>query len=190
MVAVSTGSTIQTEYVPLAVMSAPFGKEGWIRLKVFSDDWETHVSATTLYINTGKYWYPIEFDGLEWQSKGYIAKIPGSDTRDQARAFTGREIGIKRADLPQLNNGDYYWSDLIGLTVVDFSDTDKVLGIVKGMLETGSNDVLVIRDKNDDDIAETTDHQKDKLLPFQMDVAIKRIDLEAKKIYVDWDFSV
>ncbi len=107
------------------------------------------------------------------QGKNIVAMIEGICDRDQAQALSGAKIFIKRSQLPQLSEGEFYWSQLIGLQV---TTTDNIeLGIIDYMMETGANDVMVVKG------------DRERLIPYIMDDVIKSIDLQNKLITVDWD---
>ncbi|MCE1699839.1 ribosome maturation factor RimM, partial [Enterobacter hormaechei] len=82
--------------------------------------------------------------------------------------------------LPELENGDYYWKDLIGCQVINTVGYN--LGIVDDMMETGSNDVMVIKANLKDAFG-----IKERLVPFLDGQVIKKVDLATKTIEVDWD---
>lgn len=107
------------------------------------------------------------------QGKNVVANIEGVDNRDQAQALAGAKIFIRNSQLPSLADGDYYWSQLTGLQVINLQD--KELGIIDHMLETGANDVMVVQG------------DRERLIPYVMDEFIKNIDLVKKQMVVDWD---
>jgi 16S rRNA processing protein RimM len=72
-----------------------------------------------------------------------------------------------------LANGKYYWADLVGLRVVTQSGVE--LGRVSNLMETGANDVLVVKG------------DRDRLIPMVMGDYIKNIDLESGQINAEWD---
>lgn len=74
--------------------------------------------------------------------KGVILKLAGVDDRTGAEALVGAELTVPRSQLPPPEEGEYYWTDLIGLEVR--RDDDRRLGVVKALFETGANDVLVV----------------------------------------------
>ena len=78
---------------------------------------------------------------------------------------------MPREALPEAAENEYYWSDLIGLEVVNVQG--EVLGKVTDLLETGANDVLVV------------EGERERLLPFTAQVILK-VDLAAGRINVDW----
>jgi 16S rRNA processing protein RimM len=75
--------------------------------------------------------------------------------------------------MPDPAPGEYYWNDLLGLTVVTLQN--EPLGKVDHLLETGANDVLVVSG------------DRERLIPFVLDDVVKRVDLDAGVIQVDWD---
>jgi 16S rRNA processing protein RimM len=79
--------------------------------------------------------------------------------------------------LPAAKPGEFYWLDLIGLQVINQQGVE--LGVVDHLMETGANDVLVVRDKKQ--------ANKEQLVPFVIDKFVKSVDLENKTILVDWD---
>ena len=100
--------------------------------------------------------------------------------REEAQLLTNFEIAIDPAVLPELPEDEFYWRDLIGMQVV--TDNGYDLGTVSDMLETGSNDVLVVKANLKDAFG-----QKERLIPFLEEQVIKLIDREAQRIEVDWD---
>jgi 16S rRNA processing protein RimM len=76
--------------------------------------------------------------------KGIVLSLEGVDDRNQAETLIGFEIYIPREDLPELEEGTYYWADLIGLSV--YTTGEEYLGRIASIIPTGSNDVYVVRD--------------------------------------------
>jgi len=87
---------------------------------------------------------------------------------------------IDPAVLPELPEDEFYWRELFGMQVVTTQGYD--LGKVTDMLETGSNDVLVVKANLKDAFG-----QKERLIPFLEEQVIKNIDRTAQRIEVDWD---
>ena len=71
-------------------------------------------------------------------------RLTGLDTREDAEPWAGASVLIPETALPPLPEGEYYWRDLIGLRCVSVGG--RQLGVVEEIWETGSNDVLVVRD--------------------------------------------
>ena len=104
--------------------------------------------------------------------------LTGIDNRDQAEVLVGSDIFIEKSALPQLSIGEFYWHELIGLTVVNASD--QILGSVASLMETGANDVLVVKG-NDNSI-----DSRERLIPYVEERVVKRVDLTAGRLVVDW----
>jgi 16S rRNA processing protein RimM len=116
-----------------------------------------------------------------------IAKLEHCNDRDQAQAYIGSEIAIEASQLEQLRNKDeFYWRDLIGLRVINQQKIE--LGVVKSLMETGANDVLVV--VSEKEVAEKEGAEKEtreRLIPWTMQQAIIAVDLQQGVIEVDWD---
>jgi 16S rRNA processing protein RimM len=89
-----------------------------------------------------------------------------------AAELVGRDIAIRREQLPAAEEGRFYWADLEGLQVRTTEGAD--LGRVDHLLETGANDVLVVKG------------ERERLLPF-IDQVISEVDLDGGVITVEWD---
>ncbi len=147
------------------------GIKGWV--KVYS-----HTSPRENIVNYGP--WLLERDGRrEWidvsgrlQGRHVVAKLDGVDDRNQAEALAGCELYISARQLPRLPAGDYYWSDLIGLEVETLRA--EPLGVIESMLETGADDVMVLAG------------DRERLIPFVIDEIVREIDLEARRMVVDW----
>jgi 16S rRNA processing protein RimM len=107
--------------------------------------------------------------------KGVIARLADCENRDQAQALMACEIGIRRDQLPATAPGEYYWRDLQGLKVVTVKG--ELLGTVDHLIETGANDVLVVKG------------ERERLIPFVLGRVIVDVDLDKREIQVDWDES-
>jgi len=118
-----------------------------------------------------KDWNCIQIEKMKIQGQDVVADL-GFENRDQAIESKGQILAVDRQQLPQLEENEYYWDDLIGLNVFDLQHND--LGKVIELIETGANDVLVVSG------------EKERLIPYIPQVIVK-IDLTEKRIEVDWD---
>jgi 16S rRNA processing protein RimM len=73
---------------------------------------------------------------------GFIFEMEGLDTRDDALSLAGSEFHVKREELPDLPEGEYYCADLMGMEV--FDEDDKFIGRVTDVIATGGNDVIEV----------------------------------------------
>lgn len=111
------------------------------------------------------------------QAKGWVCRLTDSASRNDAETYKGLEIWVSRSCLPELPSGEYYHHELVGCRVVNTAAED--LGSVSEVLETGANDVLVVRgdDKAVDDA--------ERLLPW-IDSVVINVDLSESTVTVDW----
>ena len=75
--------------------------------------------------------------------KGMLLAIEGVNERDAAAALIGSRLSVDKATLPNLDDGTYYWFELIGLSI--YTTQNQYLGTLESILPTGSNDVYVVR---------------------------------------------
>ncbi len=104
-------------------------------------------------------------------SRGALLTLKNVANREQANALVGTELYIGRARLPELDNGAYYWFDLIGMNV--YTTEDRYIGRLDSIIETGANDVYVVK-KDDREI----------LIPALKSV-VRVIDTEQKMMQVE-----
>ena len=168
-----------SDIILLGSISGVHGVKGW--LKVFS---HTH---PRIKITEYKQWF-ISKDKENWttvnlldgrvQGKNIIVLLEGVNDRNQVEALIGSEIAIQSSQLVKLSNDEYYWRDLIGLSV---ETTEGIkLGKIDWLFNSGSNDVIVVKDKTGVEV-------KERMLPFLRDDIVKSISLEASQMIVDWD---
>jgi 16S rRNA processing protein RimM len=113
------------------------------------------------------------------QGRVLVVNLEGVADRDQALSMVGYEICVAGNALPDLDAGEYYWHQLEGLQVVTVQG--ELLGLIDHLLETGSNDVIVVKP------CEGSLDQRERLLPYLPDLYVKSIDLQAGVMQVDWD---
>lgn len=158
--------------VVLGRISGLFGVRGWV--KVHSDTApRSNILGYPEWLLAGTDgWQRCKVEEGHPQGKGVVAKLEGYDDRDQAAGLVGLEIAVDRDRLPTAGPGEYYWTDLVGLRVVNREGVD--LGVVDSLFETGSNDVLVVKGA------------RERLIPFTED-AVVEVDLDEGRLEVDWD---
>jgi len=105
--------------------------------------------------------------------KGLIARLRDCDDRDTARGLIGQSIAIRRDQLPPPSADEFYWVDLQGLAVE--TGDGRPLGRVSHLIETGANDVLVVRG------------DRERLVPFVWERFVLDVDFDEGRIRVDWD---
>ena len=161
------------DYIVVGKIGSTYGIKGWLKVTAFTEVAASILDYSPWYLNENHSWKQIKIEDGRQHGKGIIAKLEGYDTPETARLLTGHEIAIKREQLAVLKQHEFYWSDLIGLTVINQDGKD--LGKVIYILETGSHDVLVVKG------------EKEHGIPYLTDTVVQRIDLDAKVIHVNWE---
>ncbi|RAU18359.1 ribosome maturation factor RimM [Nitrincola tibetensis] len=165
--------------VVIARFSAPYGVKGWVKIYSYTDPIENVFTYTPWQVNHGGQWKALKLESFKPHGKGLIAKLAGVDTPEEVRAFVGAEISVFASQMPDLEDGEYYWSQLENLLV--YTESGVLLGRVDHLIETGSNDVLVVKaTKESIDDAE-------RLIPYLPDQVITKINLESGELRVNWD---
>lgn len=162
------------DIVPMGEVVGLHGVRGWVKVFSHTEPREAILAYPHWYLRRGEgAWAPVERVGGRPQGKGLVVAFEGVDDRDQARAFIGLQIGVPRGDLPELPEGQYYWSDLEGLAA--YTLDGEPLGRVSHLFATGANDVLVLQG------------DRERLVPFVYGETVRRVDLHAGCIELDWD---
>lgn len=162
------------DIVILGRLADPYGIRGWLKLHPFGDDPLDWDEIPVWWISKdGESWRECGLKGLKVHGNGVVVLLEGIDDRTAAEAMKGVLVGAPRDALPETDEDEFYWADLIGLDVINTAD--ERLGKVVGLLETGANDVL--RVVGDDEV--------ERLLPFVAAVVLT-VDKEARQIRVEW----
>jgi 16S rRNA processing protein RimM len=151
-----------------------FGIKGWVKIHSFTDPRENILRYSPWLLKKGSELKQIALVDGNLHGKAVIACLEGIDNRDLAASLQGYEILIAADSLPKAAAGEYYWRDLIGLQVE--TEQGVPLGVVDYLLETGANDVLIVKDND-----------RERLIPFLQGTFVKSIDLQSAKMIVDWD---
>ena len=148
-----------------------YGVKGWVKLFSFTAPRENLLGFREFTTGQGKTLRLIE--GRP-QGKGLVGRFAGCDDRDAALAMHGTALQVARSALPATDEGEFDWDDLVGLEVVDIEA--GVLGSVDYLLETGADDVMVIRQPAGGEI----------LVPFAWERVVQGVELDPGRITVDW----
>jgi 16S rRNA processing protein RimM len=159
--------------VVVGTVSGLFGVQGYVKLYSYTDPPEGIFAYRPWLIVRGARRQRVELEDGRRHGKGLIAKLEGCDDRDAAALLVGAQIEIDKSQLADLAPGEYYWADLIGLRVLGADGSE--LGVVERLLETGANDVLVVKG------------ERERLIPFLPGRVVSAVDLERGELKVDWD---
>jgi 16S rRNA processing protein RimM len=166
---------------PMIVMGRVAGAQGilgWVKIKTYTESVDSLADYPIWWLGDEKRpWYEITVETFAVHSKGLVAKFLGSDDRTTAEKYKGLLVAVPRSSLPQQLEDKYYWSDLIGLTVVNLDG--ECLGVVDNLMDTGANQVLCVLE------GLSKKNRGELLIPF-IASAIQQVDLMEKVIRVDW----
>jgi 16S rRNA processing protein RimM len=164
--------------VVMGRVTAPFGVQGWFKVFTLTAQPDNLCEYAAWWLQRDGGWQEMKVVSAKVQGNTLVARLAGVETREAAAALRGSDIGVPREQLPDAAKDEFYWADLVGLRVVNVEQ--QVLGRVVRIVETGANDVLVVADE---DIGSGA--AREILIPFIAD-AIKRVDIAAGVIAVDW----
>ena len=161
-------------------LGSTYGIRGWLRIYSSTEYAESIFDYQPWVLKIKGEWQPTELENWRHHNHELIVKLKGVDNREDAQVLANVEIGVDLSVFPKLEEGDYYWHDLIGCSVVNLQG--YTMGTVTEMMETGSNDVLVVKANAKDAFG-----KQERLIPFLYEQVVKRVDLTTKMIEVDWD---
>lgn len=165
-----------SDYIHMGEISGVFGVKGWVKVFSHTAPREKIVKYKTWLLNSDhgeEQYQPIKVLNGRRQGKGVVVQLEGITDPDQAYKLIGTKIVIEKKQLPRLAKGEFYWSQLEGLSVVTTKDVD--LGKVSWLFETGTNNVLVV------------EGDRERYIPYIIDEVIVSIDLYNARMVVDWD---
>ena len=164
-------------YITVGKIGAPYGVRGFVKVQSFTESIENLLEYDPWYLGNesgdNQHWTEIPVEEARVHGKGIIAKFEGCHDRDAAARLTGQDIAIRRDQLPESEEGEYYWVDLIGLEVKTLEGIS--LGTVDHLMETGANDVLVVKG------------DRERLIPYVPGHIVHEVNIESGIIRVDWD---
>lgn len=166
-----------------------WGIKGWIRIQPFSSDPQALFSSRRWFVRPPDGPAPkaaalphlLRITMAKEHGDGVVAAAQEVPDRTAAEAMKGARIFIARSSFPTAGEGEYYWLDLIGLTVVNREGA--VLGTVTDLLDTGAHSVLRVR--RPDAVPGASLDAAERLIPF-VAAYIDDVNLAERRITVDW----
>jgi 16S rRNA processing protein RimM len=165
------GNDSRSAIVVLGRVGAPFGVQGWVKVSSYTDPAEGIADYAAWTLVLGEMSRTVEVLESKRAGRGIAVKLAGVETIEAARALTGAEVQVGRADLPPVAQGEFYLHDLVGL--VASNREGQALGRVDGFLELPAHPVVVLQG------------DRERLVPLVPD-RIVEVDLEAGRLVLDW----
>jgi 16S rRNA processing protein RimM len=177
--------------VEVARVLDAWGVKGWFHVQSYASDAQAVFAA--------KRWFLLPPEGklrpkdapalpgvlqilqAKVHGDGIVASAQGVADRVDAEALRGARVFVSRSSFPKAADGEYYWIDLLGLTVVNRSG--ELLGTVTDLIDTGAHSVLRLSFPDADDKGQPVEGER--LIPF-VGAYIDSVQLEHKRIVADW----
>lgn len=157
----------EKELVLIGKISAPHGIKGQLRVHSFSGDVETFLALKEVLLKesgaSNGQWFDVA--GAAIHGKKILLSLARFTNINEVLSLVGHELYVRREQLPELDEGEYFWCDLLGLSVK--TEEGDVLGKLVDIIATGSNDVYVVKSA-----------EREYLIPAFEDVVVD-VDLEA-----------
>jgi len=159
--------------VTLGRIAGPFGVKGWVKVKSYTEPQEGILRYREWHVDVPRAGRRV-LRPLEGRPHGQVvvARLEGVDDRDAAAALSHCDVSVPRSALPPVADGQYYRADLIGLDVV--TTDGHPLGRLDHFVETPANPVMVVMG------------DRERWLPL-VPQHLRSVDLDARRIVVDWD---
>ncbi|MFA9486558.1 ribosome maturation factor RimM [Moraxella haemolytica] len=165
------------ELIKIATLKKPYGIKGW--LWVFSET-ANHADVFGMspwWMKTATGFKPLTVKEWRVQGSGLVASFVEIADRNVAEMMNGTTIWVHKDNLPALDENEYYWSDLVGLTVIN--ESGENLGVIKEMFETGAHEIISVTATKDSVDGE------DRLIPWHKEVVLS-VNLDTKTMLVAW----
>ncbi len=159
------------KYFRIGVIASTHGLRGEVKVYPTTDDPGRFMDLKECILDTGKQMIPMEAEKARLFKGMAIVKFKGYDTIESIEPYKGKDLLVDREHAVPLEDGENYISDLIGLQIV--SDEGRVIGELFDVLQTGANDVYVVKASDG----------KEVLIPVTKEF-VTDVDLENSKITV------
>lgn len=161
----------QDELIAVGKISGTHGIRGHLKVFSYSGNIESlQHSGTVLLKGKNGLLHEHRIKGVSAHAGGFILSLDDFDDINQVLSLVGSELCLKRSQLPETAEDEYYWRDLIGLSVVTNQGVE--LGRIADIFETGSSDIYVVRNAD-----------KEYLIPAIADV-ISQVDIPGNKMVI------
>jgi len=169
---------IPDDLTPVGHISGAYGIVGGIRVSPYSQDADALLNVKTWWLDKPTL-HAVTVRSAKLHGGDVVATLVGMRDRNEAEALKGASVQVARSEFPALEEGEFYWSDLIGLDVVNLQG--EALGKVTDMMHNGAQSILRITPVADPAVEKA----QERLVPF-VDQFVKTVSLEQKLITLDW----
>lgn len=166
-----------SELIKIATLKKPYGIKGWLWVFSETDNRADVFKMSPWWMKTATGFKPLTVANWREQGAGLVASFVEIPDRNVAETMNGTTVWVHKDNLPTLDEDEYYWSDLVGLTVIN--EQGENLGVIKEMFETGAHAIISVKPT-----ADSLD-KEERLIPWHSDVVLK-VDLVAQVMNVAW----
>ena len=131
------------ELLQVGIITSTHGVRGEVKVYPTTDDVKRFKRLKEVILDTGKEQLPLEIEGVKFFKQMVILKFKGIDTLNDVEKYRQKSLYVTRANAVRLRKDEYFIADLIGIKIYD--EEDKELGTLEDVMETGANDVYVIK---------------------------------------------
>lgn len=167
-----------SQSVVVGRIGAAHGIKGWIKIQSFTAEPAALFAYQPLWVLVAGKPQVLEIVNWRMQGKSFVAQLKGCNDRNDAQRLTQCEVLTDAERLPALDDDDVYWHQLMGKQVQ--TQTGELLGLVDHLLETGSNDVMVVKP------SQGSIDNRERLIPLLLSQGQTQISDEGNLV-VDWD---
>ena len=170
--------------VVIGEISAVFGVKGWLKVHSYTEPFDNILAYDNWLLEKNGQTRQVVIDEARRHSNGIVVHIKDVDDRDIAKAYCKSQIKIPLSAMPELSKDDYYWHQLEGLQVYlqdEAGQAGLLIGSVDHLIETGANDVLVVKPE-----LEGKSDSEEILIPYLLDKVVKSVDIDNGTMLVDW----
>jgi len=159
-------------FISIGKITGFHGFKGTLKLQSYVESMDFFKPETQICVRSinGEIFH-LTIDWIKPHKKGFLLLFKEACSFDECRRLVHAELLVERQKMPEPEEDDYYWVDLIGLSV--FTMEGVFLGILENIFSTGSNDVFVVKNE-----------KTEKLIPA-LESVVKKIDLVGKTMTVE-----
>ncbi|MDO4894928.1 ribosome maturation factor RimM [Moraxella sp.] len=166
-----------SELIKIATLKKPYGIRGWLWVFSETDEREGVFAMSPWWMKTATGFKPLTVKEWRTQGVGLVASFVEIADRNVAETMNGTTIWVHKDSFPALDDDEYYWSDLVGLTVIN--EQEENLGVIKSLFETGAHEIITVKPT-----ADSIDDEE-RLIPWHKDIVLS-VNLAEKTMRVAW----
>jgi len=160
----------ENEHILIGKIVGLHGIKGVLRICSYAESDALFSAGSPVLVNSAGEIFTHTIKESAPHKRGLLLHLEGIENRGHAESLVGSDLFIEKSALPQPEEGSYYWSDLIGLSV--FTPENSFLGKLTAVMPTGSNDVYVVKNG-----------KKETLIPAIASV-VMAVDIENRTMQV------